>query len=119
MSLDNRVDGFRNRTAGRYAIGGVSDKIEAARVADEAAEQSKMAMFSSRPDLFGGGGDAAADEAPVKQRDLALGKRYNIGQAMSVAQFQALYVEMVQGLPMTAPSTSGQLWNNSGEVDFT
>jgi hypothetical protein len=99
----DRVDGLRNRVRGQYAAGGVSDKIEAARAADEAAEQAQMGMFGGGDmsgggggaDLFGGGGggDAAEDEAPVRPgRDLALGERNTIGHAaeQQVAQMMPI-----------------------------
>lgn len=71
-------DRYRNRKAGKYASGAVSDKIEAARAAEEAAAQSQMNMFGANDDLFGGGG-AAPDGEPVKERPLQLGERYTIG----------------------------------------
>lgn len=60
------VDGLRNRVGGKYATGGVADKIEAAKQQQAAYEQAQMGFFSSEemPDATAGGQPAAmgADE---------------------------------------------------------
>ena len=73
-------DRLRNRDGGKYASGAVSDKIDAARAAEEAAAQSQMNMFGASDDLFGGG-NSVSDDEPVKEKPLALGERYTIGHA--------------------------------------
>ncbi|WP_431860168.1 helicase-related protein [Azospirillum sp.] len=70
------VDGLRNRVAGRYASGAVSDKIAAARAAQEAAAQAQMGLFGASEEPPAGDGEAAAPERP-----LDLGERYTLGHA--------------------------------------
>ena len=69
------VDGLRTRVQGRYASGGVADKLEAAREQRAAFEQAQMGFFSSddQADMFGG-----ADEAP-KPLELGADERATIG----------------------------------------
>jgi superfamily II DNA or RNA helicase len=70
------VDRLRNRVAGRYSAGSVSDKLDAARASEEAAGQAQMGLFGAQDDL---GSDPAAPAAP--ERPLELGERYTIGHA--------------------------------------
>jgi superfamily II DNA or RNA helicase len=42
-----RIDALRERAAGRYASGSVSDKLDAARAQEDAFNQSQMGFFSS------------------------------------------------------------------------
>jgi hypothetical protein len=42
-----RIDALRERAAGRYAAGSVSDKLDAARAQEDAFNQSQMGFFSS------------------------------------------------------------------------
>lgn len=60
------VDGLRNRVGGKYAAGGVADKIDAAKQQQAAFEQAQMGFFSSEemPDATAGGQPAelGADE---------------------------------------------------------
>ncbi|HET8550869.1 MAG TPA: helicase-related protein [Gammaproteobacteria bacterium] len=63
------VDSLRERVAGRYASGAVSDKIERTREAMEAAQQSQMGFFASLP-------DEAAEKA------IAPDERYTLGHAV-------------------------------------
>lgn len=50
------IDRLRNRVGGKYASGGVADKIEAAKQEQAAFEQAQMGFFSSEdiPDAAGG-----------------------------------------------------------------
>lgn len=69
------IDSLRNRVAGRYASGSVSDKLDAARERQEAFEQAQMGFFSAQEDMFGSG-----EEAP-KEIELAGDERYTLGHA--------------------------------------
>ncbi len=68
------VDSLRNRAGGRYAAGSVSDKLDGAREAEEAAAQSQMGLFGV--DEMAPAGD---DGKPA--RELNLGERHTIGHA--------------------------------------
>lgn len=67
------VDGLRERDAGRYAAGSVSDKLDAARDQREAFEQAQMGFFSSEDEP-----QAAGDE-PAKP--LGGDERHTLGHA--------------------------------------
>lgn len=68
------VDSLRERVQGRYASGGVGEKLDAAREQRAAFEQAQMGFFSNEePDMFGG-----ADEAP-KERALGGDERNTLG----------------------------------------
>lgn len=62
------VDGLRERSAGRYASGSVSDKLDAARDQDEAFNQAQMGFFSNED-----------PEPAATQRDLAGDERHSLG----------------------------------------
>ena len=62
------VDSLRDRVAGKYASGAVSDKVEAARGQKEAALQSQMGFFSTEPE-------------PEKETQLKPDQRHTLGQA--------------------------------------
>lgn len=66
------VDRLRNRVGGRYAAGGVSDKLGAARASEEAASQAQMGLF---------GADQEDTAATPEARAPAMGERYTIGHA--------------------------------------
>lgn len=66
------VDSLRSRVAGKYSSGSVSDKIEAARAAEEAAAQAQMGLFGS---------DVSDTPAEPQERPVELGERYTIGHA--------------------------------------
>ena len=68
------ADRLRNRVAGRYAAGAVSDKLDAARQAEEAASQAQMG-------LFGATETPAEDGDAPQDRPLQLGERATIGHA--------------------------------------
>lgn len=68
------IDALRERHAGKYASGSVSDKLDAAKEQQAAFEQSQMGFFSS-DDMFGGGG---SDSAPV-EKPLAADERHTLG----------------------------------------
>lgn len=69
------IDSLRERVQGRYAAGGVADKLDAAREQREALEQAQMGFFSTeQADMFGGGeGDAP------KEIELAGDERHTLG----------------------------------------
>lgn len=69
------ADSLRSRVAGRYAAGSVSDKLDAAREAEEAAQQAQMGLFGAAP-------AAAEDESPLPAPAAPeLGERVTIGHA--------------------------------------
>lgn len=69
------IDSLRERVQGRYAAGGVADKLDAAREQREALEQAQMGFFSTeQADMFGGGGG----DAP-KEIELAGDERHTLG----------------------------------------
>lgn len=71
------VDSLRERVGGKYAAGGVADKIDKAKEQQAAFEQSQMGFFSSE-DMFGGGeGEQAPKAAP-----LASDERHTLGHVM-------------------------------------
>lgn len=62
-----RIDALRERSAGRYAAGGVLDNLDAARAQEEAFNQSQMGFFSS-------------EEAPeTADKPLAGDERHTLG----------------------------------------
>lgn len=68
------VDSLRERAQGRYASGGVGEKLESAREQRAALEQSQMGFFSGdQTDMFGG-----SDEQP-KERALGGDERHTLG----------------------------------------
>lgn len=72
------IDSLRERVQGRYAEGGVSDKLDAAREQQAAFEQAQMGFFAS--DVLGGQADmfGGAPNAPA-ERPLATDERHTIG----------------------------------------
>lgn len=86
------VDSLRERSAGRYASGSVSDKLDAARDQDEAFNQAQMGFFSSddAPAVSAAGpAELAGDErhtlGHVAERQIAgmmgaIGKNFKPGQ---------------------------------------
>jgi hypothetical protein len=74
------IDRLRNRVGGKYAAGGVADKIEAAKDQQAAFEQAQMGFFSGEDDMFGGGG---GDDAAAEPTKAALGadERHTLGHA--------------------------------------
>lgn len=71
----NLVDTLRSRVAGRYSSGSVSDKMDAARAAEEAANQAQMGLFGAEEPAPATEGAAPPMKAPE------LGERYTIGHA--------------------------------------
>lgn len=71
------VDSLRERVGGKYAAGGVADKIDKAKEQQAAFEQSQMGFFSSE-DMFGGG---EGEQAP-KATPLASDERHTLGHVM-------------------------------------
>jgi len=85
------VDSLRERSAGRYAAGSVSDKLDAARDQDEAFNQAQMGFFSAEdvPAAADGPAALAGDErhtlGHVAERQIAgmmgqVGKNFKPGQ---------------------------------------
>lgn len=62
------IDSLRERSAGKYSAGSVSDKIDAAAEQQDAFEQSQMGFFST-------------EEAPAKDRPLGADERHTLGHA--------------------------------------
>jgi superfamily II DNA or RNA helicase len=67
------TDRLRNRVGGKYAAGSVSEKLDAARQAEEAQNQAQLGMFGAEE------APAAAPGEPAKP--LQLGERHTIGHA--------------------------------------
>ncbi|MHB0822919.1 helicase-related protein [Novacetimonas hansenii] len=65
-----RIDALRQRENGRYAAGGVADRLDAARAAEEGRGEAQMQFF---------GADAAP--SPVGAEGPALGERWSVGHA--------------------------------------
>jgi hypothetical protein len=68
------ADSLRNRTGGRHAAGSVSDKLDAAREAEEASSQAQMGLFGETE-------TPAAEGAAPARKPLELGERHTIGHA--------------------------------------
>lgn len=98
------VDRLRNRAQGRYAAGGVSEKIDAARAAEEAWGQAQMGLF---------GAEEAPANAEPKEKPLGLGERRTIGHA---AERTVASMMNVVG-PQFRPGQPVKLWqpNMSGK----
>jgi hypothetical protein len=73
----DRVDALRNRVGGKYAAGGVKDRLDAEAAHEAGYQQSQMGMFGPVDTAGQGDGD---DEAP-DPRVPALGQRWTIGHA--------------------------------------
>jgi len=69
------VDRLRNRVAGKYAAGGVGEKLDAARAAEAAQEQAQMGLFGAMEEPA----PKAAEEP--KEKPLELGQRFTLGHA--------------------------------------
>ena len=66
------ADRARNRSAtGEYQAGGIAEKLDAAREAEEATRQSQMGLFGEEP----------VTATAEKERPLGTGERWSIGQA--------------------------------------
>ncbi len=92
-----RADSLRTRVAGKYAAGSVSDKMDAARAADEAAAQSQMGLF---------GAEDPAPSAAAPERPMELGERRTIGHA---AEQQVAGMMPIVGRNFT-PGQPVKLW---------
>ena len=99
------VDRLRTRVAGRYAGGAVADKLDTARAAELAQEQSQMGLFGAA-DLEGAGDEADAPAATTKPP--ALGERYTIGHA---AERQIAGMMPIVGQNFR-PGQPAQLWSH-------
>lgn len=62
-----RIDALRERAAGRYAAGSVTEKLDAARAQEEAFNQSQMGFFSSE------------EQPATAERPLAGDERHTLG----------------------------------------
>lgn len=102
------ADRLRNRTAGKYAAGGVHEKLAAAREAEAAQEQAQMGLFGAVEDTA-----PAEAEAPVKEEPLELGQRVTIGHAAErqvAGMMEHVGAMFRAGRPVTLwrPSMSGK-----------
>lgn len=70
------ANNLRNRVGGKYAAGGIADKMDAARAAEEASSQAQLGMFGMDDLLGADSGDAAPAANPIQ-----LGERTSIGHA--------------------------------------
>ncbi len=98
------TDRLRSRVAGKYAAGSVSDKLDAARAADEAVSQSQMGMFGS---------EDPAPSAAAPEKPMALGERRSIGHAaeQQVAGMMPIVgrnFQPGQPVPLWQPTMSGK-----------
>lgn len=98
------VDSLRERKAGRYAAGGVTEKLDAARDQREAFEQSQMGFFSTEEAPA-----ASADGAPA---ELGGDERHTIGHVVErqIAGMMGKVGENFkpgQPVKLWAPSMSG------------
>lgn len=88
------ADRLRNRAGGRYASGTVSDKLQAARERQAAAQQSQLGMFAAAPEEAGQRpleADerptiGAAAEAKMSQMSQNIGGNYKPGEPVKVWQ---------------------------------
>ena len=94
------VDSLRERVGGRYASGGVGDKLDSARERQQAFDQAQMGFFSSQQDdMFGGesqapkdveyGADERATAGHEAERQIAgmmgiVGKNFRPGQTVKL-----------------------------------
>jgi hypothetical protein len=102
------VDSLRERVAGKYASGAVSDKLMAARDQKEAAAQSQMGFFSTEPE-------------PEKETPLQADQRHTLGQAAEqhlAAMMSAVGKNFKPGEPtrLWQPSMSGRYVNQQRAV---
>lgn len=95
------VDRLRNRVAGKYSAGGVTEKLAAARAAEEAASQAQMGLFGAEPEP-----PKAKDAAPEPEKPLELGRRFTIGHA---AERQVAGMMPIIG-PNFKPGQPVKLW---------
>lgn len=90
------IDAMRNRVAGKYASGSVSDKLAAAKEQKAAFEQAQMGFFSS-------------DEAPAAAAELGADERHTLGHA---AERQIAGMMGIVGQNFK-PGQPTKLWNIS------
>jgi Helicase conserved C-terminal domain/Type III restriction enzyme, res subunit len=100
------VDSLRERIAGKYSSGGVADKIQAAKEAQAAYEQSQMSLFSSEDMPDAGAGDEPAQ--------LGSDERHTLGH---VAERQIAGMMGVVGQNFK-PGQPTKLWNISMSGKF-
>lgn len=102
------VDRLRNRVGGQYSSGSVSDKIAAAREAEEAASQSQMGLFGDPEPAA-----QADDTLPENTTPMGVGERVTVGHAaerVAAGMAQRLGRNFKPGQPVElfAPHMSGQ-----------
>lgn len=98
------IDSLRTRSGGKYAAGGVAEKIDAAKQQQAAFEQAQMGFFSSEemPDAAAGGQPAelAADErhtlGHAAERQIA-GMMGHVGQNFKAGQPTKLWGVSMSG----------------------
>lgn len=101
-------DSLRERVGGKYAAGGVLEKLDAAKEQQAAFEQAQMGFFSSDGGLFGEDGD----DAPAP-RALAADERHTVGHVAGrqIAKMMSVVGQNFKpGEPVKlwAPSMSGK-----------
>jgi hypothetical protein len=88
------LDRLRDRIQGRYATGGVIDKLDAARAAQAQAEQAQMGFFAAMPE--------------TGERPLAADERHTLGAAAE-AQIEKLAGVVGQNFKPGQPVKLGQV----------
>jgi hypothetical protein len=102
------IDGMRNRTAGRYASGGVTEKLDAARERQAALEQSQLGFF-------------AASETPAAERPHGPEERATLGAAAEhrlsqMAQLVGQNFKPGQPVKVWQPSMTGKFVNQQRAI---
>ncbi|HEY0203321.1 MAG TPA: hypothetical protein VGC15_04130, partial [Acetobacteraceae bacterium] len=109
------VDGLRNRVAGKYAAGAVSDKLDAERAHETAFNQAQLGMFGADPEprLREGLQGDEDDATPPPDKPPALGERHTLGHAAErqIADMMPMVGKNFrpgQKVPLWSPTMSGQ-----------
>lgn len=95
------IDGLRQRNGGKYAAGGVSDKIEAAKQEQAAYEQAQMGFFSSE--------EAPAATAGGQPPEMAPDERHTLGHVVE-RQLSGMMAKVGQNFKKGQPT---KLWGLS------
>lgn len=102
------IDSLRERVAGRYASGSVTDKVEEAREAVAAMQQSQMGFFAAEPE-------------PAEERALSTDERHTLGHAAErqiAGMMSVVGQNFHPGKPaaLWAPSMNGKYINQQRAV---
>ena len=104
------IDSLRTRVGGKYAAGGVAEKIEAAKQQQAAFEQAQMGFFSSEemPDATAGG--QPAEMAPDERHTLGHAAERQIAGMMGVVgqNFKAGQPTKLWGVSMSGKYAAQQ-----------